>query len=642
MLNRLSARARHFGLLCAVLSLIQGSAPALAAYAQGEGRPDPAGGSAWAVDAYATPSYPGLSKERLRTERNAKLLSNVEVPKGFDPRKPRPEDLRYRVIRCLVRHVQGLYSYHEKRAFFSVVGRIDLAVGGASERLRVASSSADGKISSSSKNSLTIELPGDAESRYAQDLAGDNFCSSPTMCRIYRLVDADRGDTKRSGVPEMVQEVLSRGDASAGQKSARLDPAALPYQKISSQGREEIVLSVPDHDASQTIAATDAVISAVSGGVADPVTARSSESGSPLPAPVTRPPESAIPVEKMPFVYSLKDIVAESVSPLKAPSALDPSGASTGYGVLAQGMATEGAGAGKGGGLQKLVRENLKDDGVLDLRLTLGFYDDPNPVTRAYAKKYPKYKGMHYVSNLVHLRALYDRFLKLGFESVPLDPERLKAVGIPAGGEKKFAPGELIILERPAPSGEGIIRISLYNSTNLSFSEELGKDRKTLQAQLDQSARAREFMKEAFRKSEGFIYLGHSRYGKGPDTYPIGYGPEGKLARRGGSRTFRGLNDLKEAAADRNGAPPLTTCISCASEQYFQEPLQRIVAKSTEESYFIGTTRYPEGDKLVDSTVALVENLLEGGTEADVETRMSAPDRKGTYRVQRFTTAASR
>ncbi|HSI63537.1 MAG TPA: hypothetical protein VLE43_10470 [Candidatus Saccharimonadia bacterium] len=268
----------------------------------------------------------------------------------------------------------------------------------------------------------------------------------------------------------------------------------------------------------------------------------------------------------------------------------------------------------KDASFQKLIKSIFADDGIADIRVTFG-YDDTKDTREANDP----------------LRA--ERFMgslkDLGFQEYPASEAAAKALGVPVD-----APN-LRILTGQTKQGQ-MLRVALmWSALSKSGTKNIGIGYKD---QLLRSGEAMDFTKKACAEAEVMIYVGHSRSGGGPDTYP----PETRPAAGGVSttdfsyykRNRPGMQALGPYLRKRESTPKLVSWTGCLSDEHFRQWFGECFAKKSHETGVILSTRltsytpwenavqgYDEGNMVA---LAIIHALHEGSDRAGMEEKLRA------------------
>jgi hypothetical protein len=176
------------------------------------------------------------------------------------------------------------------------------------------------------------------------------------------------------------------------------------------------------------------------------------------------------------------------------------------------------------------------------------------------------------------------------------------------------------------------MRVALiWSSLTTSTAKNLGCD---YSKQLAWSSTALNFMRKANMDSEVLMYVGHSRGGGGPDTYPpiVLTGPKAAIQQvdYGYYRRHEpGLVAIESSFAKSENTPPIIMWTGCLSHDHFFGWLSSAVGGKNHPTSFILSTRLTnhipgapdikETDESVMAAVSLMEALIFRQSKADFE-----------------------
>ncbi|RBP44643.1 hypothetical protein DES53_104465 [Roseimicrobium gellanilyticum] len=268
----------------------------------------------------------------------------------------------------------------------------------------------------------------------------------------------------------------------------------------------------------------------------------------------------------------------------------------------------------KDAGFDKLVRSIFADDGIADIRVTFG-YDDTKDAREA--------------NDPIRAERFMNSLKELGFQEHAPSEAAAKALGVPVE-----APN-LRILSGQTKKGQ-MLRVALmWSALSKSGTKNIGIGYKE---QLLRSGEAMDFTKKACAESEVMIYVGHSRSGGGPDTYP----PETRPAAGGVSATDfsyykknrPGMQALGPYLRKRESTPKLVSWTGCLSDEHFRDWFAGCFAKKSHDTGVILSTRltsytpwenavqgYDEGNMVA---IAIIHALYEGSDRSAMEEKLRA------------------
>jgi hypothetical protein len=212
------------------------------------------------------------------------------------------------------------------------------------------------------------------------------------------------------------------------------------------------------------------------------------------------------------------------------------------------------------------------DDAMADVRVIFGYDDsqdfhDPFDPTRA--------------SNLMAY------LVEHGFEPVPITTELAGELGVPLA-----APNLRVFVGPGAP--RQTLRVALiWSSATSSTLLNIGSGRNL---QLRCSYEALSFMQKAAADAEVQVYLGHSRAGGGPDTFPpvtrqnfVGNRQRVNYSHYTGSQP--GLASLGSHFKRARERPAIIAWTSCATDRHFKRWFERTLSAKTGATSILLSTR---------------------------------------------------
>jgi hypothetical protein len=268
----------------------------------------------------------------------------------------------------------------------------------------------------------------------------------------------------------------------------------------------------------------------------------------------------------------------------------------------------------KDAAFDKLIRSIFADDGIADIRVTFGYDDTKDP---------------REANDPIRAERFMLSMKELGFQEHVASEAAAKALGVPVD-----APN-LRILSGQTKSGQ-MLRVALmWSALSKSGSKNIGVGYKE---QLLRSREAMDFTKKACAEAEVMIYVGHSRSGGGPDTYP----PETRPAAGGVSttdfsyykRNRPGMQALGPYLRKREATPKLVSWTGCLSDAHFRDWFAGCFSKKSHDTAVILSTRltsytpwenavqgYDEGNMVA---LAIIQSLFEGASRQALEEKLHA------------------
>jgi hypothetical protein len=268
----------------------------------------------------------------------------------------------------------------------------------------------------------------------------------------------------------------------------------------------------------------------------------------------------------------------------------------------------------KDAAFEKTIKSIFADDGIADIRVTFG-YDDTKDAREA--------------NDPIRAERFMNSLKELGFQEHPASEAAAKALGVPVE-----APN-LRILTGQTKKGQ-MLRVALmWSALSRSGTKNIGAGYKD---QLLRSDEAMDFTKKACAEAEVMIYVGHSRSGGGPDTYP----PETRPAAGGVSSTDfsyykknrPGMQALGPYLKKREATPKLLSWTGCLSDEHFRSWFAECFSKKSHHTAVILSTRltsytpwenavqgFDEGNMVA---LAILHALHEGSNREEMEAKLRA------------------
>ncbi|TLD70871.1 hypothetical protein FEM03_11235 [Phragmitibacter flavus] len=221
---------------------------------------------------------------------------------------------------------------------------------------------------------------------------------------------------------------------------------------------------------------------------------------------------------------------------------------------------------------ERNVERIFGDDKLADIRVVFG-YDD--------------YKGFLVTKDTFRAHRLIRHLQIRSFTEVKPTEELAEELGVPADAQN------LRIYEGDGKDGERL-RVSLIWSSATTDSAKNSGSEYALQRRC--SRQALDFMKKAASNAEVMAYIGHSRGGGGPDTYP----PETKGVDADGfpltdfsyyRRTQPGLDALRGDFSKSPHLPHIIAWTSCRSESHFSRWFGNVLSGKEHATSLILSTR---------------------------------------------------
>lgn len=257
------------------------------------------------------------------------------------------------------------------------------------------------------------------------------------------------------------------------------------------------------------------------------------------------------------------------------------------------------AGGGKTA-FERNVERVFADDQVADVRIIFG-YDNSADV--------------RHVNDPFRAEYLLEYLKKSGYLPVAPDDTMRKKLGVT--GEAK----NLRVFEGAGLHGRRLQVSLIWSARTTSFARNIGSE---YVEQIKCSEEALSFMQKAAEDAEVMMYVGHSREGGGPDTFP----PE--IKRGGGESLHRvdfapyranrpGLAALAGHFGKNKHKPCIVSWASCKSDNHFAGWMKRVMAGKEHDTSLLLSTRFTtyhawiaeiaDNDEGLMATVCLLEAL---------------------------------
>ncbi len=234
------------------------------------------------------------------------------------------------------------------------------------------------------------------------------------------------------------------------------------------------------------------------------------------------------------------------------------------------------------------IRRVFADDQMADIRVTFGYedskeFDDPWDPLRA--------------ENLTTYLVLN------GFKPVPITAKLAEELGVPA------AAPNLRVLKGSGIPGQSLRVAMIWSAATSKTAHNIGGGSNQ---QMRRSAEALQFLQKAATDAEVQIYLGHSRGGGGPDTFPpmirhkLGFQRQ-KVDYSYYTASQPGLSSLRRCFKVSREKPIIIAWTSCASQRHFHDWFSGQLAGKRHPTSLLLSTRLAYRDPL--------QKLIEGRDE---------------------------
>ena len=243
------------------------------------------------------------------------------------------------------------------------------------------------------------------------------------------------------------------------------------------------------------------------------------------------------------------------------------------------------------------IQRVFEGDQMADIRVTFGYdnwtdFKDPNDPGRA--------------------RSFMAYLAGLGFNQIPCTEDLAKELGVPPDAQN------LRILEGSGQPGQKLRIALICSAATASTSTNIGVG---YARQLRCSNDALKFMQKAASDADVMIYVGHSRDGGGPDTFPPQTIPGAVGDRQrvdfGYYRNEKpGLASLREHFSKASGKPHIIVWTGCMSDRFSEWLSDRLAGRTAPASAVLSTrlTRqmpWAQGIEGADEGLMVVSRLIE-------------------------------
>jgi hypothetical protein len=253
------------------------------------------------------------------------------------------------------------------------------------------------------------------------------------------------------------------------------------------------------------------------------------------------------------------------------------------------------------------------DDGEADVRVIFG-YDNSADIRHVN----DPYRAEHFI----------DYLKRAGFRPMTADEELRKELGVTEAAEN------LRVYEALDRHGRRVRLSLIWSARTKSFARNIGSEA-GLQTKCSEEALS--FMQRAASHSEVMIYVGHSREGGGPDTFPPEVRPSGGEAlHRVDFAPYRsrrpGLAALAAHFSKPTPGPRIISWTSCKSDAHFQSWFRKQLSGKAQDTTLVMSTRFTtfhpwiaeiaENDEGLMATVCIIEALRYHPSEKAFEARL--------------------
>ena len=245
----------------------------------------------------------------------------------------------------------------------------------------------------------------------------------------------------------------------------------------------------------------------------------------------------------------------------------------------------------------KNIQRVFADDQLADVRVIFGYDNNKDYMSP---------------SDPVRARNLMAYLTRKSFKNIEITEDLAANLGVTVNAQN------LRVFEGPGLPGQ-TLRVSLiWSSATLSTAKNVGSER-ALQYRC--SYEALKFMQKAASDAEVHVYLGHSRAGGGPDTFPPvtlnNIAGDRQQVDYSHYRAQPGLKALESYFLKSKATPYFILWTSCATERHFRSWFSRVLSTKRLPTNLVLSTRItehiPEQDQIEgrDEGLMVVIRLLE-------------------------------
>lgn len=263
--------------------------------------------------------------------------------------------------------------------------------------------------------------------------------------------------------------------------------------------------------------------------------------------------------------------------------------------------------------LFKAAMDRVFADGRADIRVVFG---------------YENYEGLKDPCDPGRAQHFMKYLTNRSFSPITLTPELAADLGVPADGEN------VRVFAGTTEDGRRMRVALIWSSLTTSTAKNLGSE---YPRQLVWSKAALNFMRKANMESEVMIYVGHSRGGGGPDTFPpvTLNGPNAPIQAVDFPyyrRNRPGLVSLQSSFAKAETTPSFIVWTGCLSHDHFRGWLTSAVGGKPHPTCLVLSTRLTnhipgapdikETDESVMAAVSMMETLIFRQSKQEFEKRL--------------------
>lgn len=241
---------------------------------------------------------------------------------------------------------------------------------------------------------------------------------------------------------------------------------------------------------------------------------------------------------------------------------------------------------------------------------------------------YDNSADIRHVNDPFRAEHFMDYLKKAGYKPVTPTEEKREQLGVTADARN------LRLFEGFGTNGRRLNIAMIWSARTTSFARNIGAE---YLEQVKCSEEALKFMQKAASEAEVMLYVGHSREGGGPDTFPPEIKPDGvKYLHRVDYTPYRntrpGLASLSSSLSKSKDKPYIVSWASCKSDVHFAGWFRKVLAQKEQDTSLIMSTRFTtfhpwiaeiaDNDEGLMATVCLLEAFQFNPSQEAFERRL--------------------
>ncbi|WP_009963092.1 hypothetical protein [Verrucomicrobium spinosum] len=241
---------------------------------------------------------------------------------------------------------------------------------------------------------------------------------------------------------------------------------------------------------------------------------------------------------------------------------------------------------------------------------------------------YDNSADIRHVNDPFRAEHFMDYLKKAGYKPVEPTEEKREQLGVTIEARN------LRLFEGVGTNGRRLNIAVIWSARTTSFARNIGAE---YLEQVKCSEEALKFMQKAASEAEVMLYVGHSREGGGPDTFPPEIKPDGgKYLHRVDYTPYRntrpGLASLSSALAKSKAKPYIVSWASCKSDVHFSGWFRKVLGQKEQDTSLILSTRFTtfhpwiaeiaDNDEGLMATVCLLEAFQFNPSQEAFERRL--------------------